>query len=185
MKKLFAVAVIIFVCNAVLPPAVLAQKHSKSKGAEKLQKIMVPDSSAEEMPIPDPAGLVSDFGNVFTPGQRDTLSAIINTFKDSTKDEIAIIAWDTLHLIPEDFPAYIKKIGDDWQLGEENKNNGIIIAFSAQLKRIRIHNVNGGLGEKDSYDIIHKIMSPYFANKSYYAGTLAALQAVIKKLNSE
>ena len=147
-----------------------AQKKSKSKKEPKEIKEQVPDTSAEDMPVPDPAGLVSDFGNVLTPGQEDTLNMIIQTFKDSTKDEIAIIAWDTLHLVPEDMDAYVHKIGQAWEIGEAGKGNGVIIAISVQLRKIKIESVTGGLNEKDTWQIVHKIMLPDFMNKNYYIG---------------
>ena len=161
-----------------------SKKKSKKTAMPHMPKIIIPDTTAEDMPIPEPTGLVSDFGNVLTQGQEDTLTAIIKTFHDSTKDEIMIVAWDTLHLVPEDMDAYVHKIAGNWQIGEENKINGIIIAYSVQLRKIRVESVTGGLTEKESWEVVHKIMLPYFANKNYYGGTLAGLNAVIKKLNA-
>src|ERR1700754_735379 len=110
MKKIIIFAGLIFCAGVLFSNHAEAQKKSKSKKEPKEIKEQVPDTSAEEMPVPDPTGLVTDFGNVFTPGQRDTLNLIIQDFKDSTKDELAIIAWDTLHLVPGDMEAYIRKI---------------------------------------------------------------------------
>lgn len=160
-----------------------SKKKSKSKFAE--PKIVIPDTSAEDMPVPEPIGLVSDFGNVYTQGQEDTLTAMIKAFHDSTKDEIVIVAWDSLHLVPEEMDFYVHKLSDDWQIGEKDRNNGIIIAISVNLRKIRIESVTGGLTEKESWEIVHKIMLPQFANKNYYGGTLLGLMAVIRKLNSE
>ncbi len=163
---------------AVVPES--KKKPKKSNGFQ--PKINVPDTSGEDMPVPEPLGLISDFGNLFSPGQEDTLNAMIKTFKDSSQDEIAIIAWDTLHLVPEDFDGYVKKIGEEWEIGEKDKGNGVIIAFSVQLRKIKIVNITGGLNDKDAFDIVHKILLPYFMQKNYYPGTILALQAVMKKL---
>ena len=162
-------------------------KNSKKKNKSKFVelKIVIPDTTAEDMPVPEPTGLVSDFGNVFTQGQEDTLTAMIKAFHDSTKDEIMIVAWDTLHLVPEEMDNYIHKIAKAWEIGEENRNNGILIAFSVQLRKIRVESATGGLTEKESWEVVHKIMLPLFAQKNYYAGTLQGLMSVIRKLNSE
>ncbi len=185
MRKLFFLGVSISLAAILIPVAASAQKHSKKPKAPVEEKIVVPDSTAEELPVPDPVGLVSDFGNVFTPGQEDTLSAIIKILKDSTKDEIAIVAWDTLHLVPQEMDAYVHKLTEAWEIGEKNKTNGIIIAFSVQLRKIKIENSTGGLSDKEAWDIVHKTMLPYFAQKNYYGGTLMGLQAVIKILQTE
>ncbi|MEJ7611148.1 MAG: TPM domain-containing protein [Ferruginibacter sp.] len=185
MKKIIFLAFLFSTAACFLPEAVLAQKKSKKPKPPVEEKIVIPDSTAEELPVPDPIGLVSDFGNVFTPGQEDTLSAIIKTLKDSTGDEIAIVAWDTLHLVPEEMDAYVQKLTEAWEIGEKNKTNGIIIAFSVQLRKIKIENSTGGLTEKEAWQIVHKIMLPYFAQKNFYGGTLMGLQAVIKILKTE
>ena len=185
MKRLFITTFLIFTASLIYSPDATAQKRSKKQKPVPEQITEIPDSTAEELPIPDPTGLVSDFGNVFTAGQEDTLSLIIKTFKDSTQDEIAIVAWDTLHLVPEDWEPYVQKLSESWDVGEKNRGNGIIIAFSVQLRKIKIQNATGGLTAKDSWDIVHKIMLPYFAAKNYYAGTLKGLTAVINKLKTE
>lgn len=177
-------SLLIFSACMLLGTNATAQKGSKKKEPKEI-KPQIPDTSAEDMPVPDPTGLVSDFGNVLTQGQEDTLNLIIQNFKDSTKDEIAIIAWDTLHLVPEDMDAYVHKIGQAWEIGEAGKGNGIIIAFSVQLRKIKIESVTGGLNEKDTWQIVHKIMLPDFANKNYYLGVRRGLAAVMAKLNEE
>lgn len=185
MRKFYLPALLFFTAFLFFTPAAIAQKRGKKQKPAIEQREIVPDSSAEELPVPDPIGLVSDFGNLFSPGREDTLSAIIRSFKDSTQDEIAIAAWDTLHLIPGDMDAYVRKVTEAWDVGEKGKGNGIVIAFSVQLRKIRIENATGGLTEKEAWDIVHKVMLPYFAVKDYYTGTLKGLQAVIKKLNAE
>ena len=184
MKKIFAVSCLLFAGILFFPANLAAQKHSKSSKKEK-QVIAEPnydDSTAEELPVPDPTGLVSDFGHIFTKGQNDTLSAIIKTFKDSTQDEIAIVAWDTIHLGPGQMAAYTKKLAEAWDIGEKNKGNGIVIAIALNLREIKIINSTGGLTDEDAYKIVHKIMLPYFMNKNYYGGTMQGLNAVRKKL---
>ena len=185
MKRIFFTASLFFSACLLYSPEITAQKHLKKQKPVTEQKGEIPDSTAEELSVPDPTGLVSDFGNVFTKGQKDTLSGIIKIFKDGMQDEIAIVAWDTLHLVPEDWDAYIHKLTESWDIGEKNKTNGIVIAFSVQLRKIRIENATGGLTTKDSWDIVHKIMLPYFAAKNYYTGTLKGLTAVITKLKTE
>ncbi len=182
MKKLYQTGVVFLFATILSATPSIAQKKIKKSQTPIEQKEVVPDSSAEELPIPDPIGLVSDFGNLFTPGQEDTLSEMIRNFKDSTQDEIAIAAWDTLHLIPSDMDAYVTRVTEAWDVGDKGRGNGIVIAFSVQLRKIRILNATGGLTDKDSREIVHKIMLPYFAAKDYYRGTLMGLQAVIKKL---
>lgn len=185
MRKICLPALLFFAAFVFFNPSAIAQKRTKKQKPLIEQKEAIPDSTAEELPVPDPIGLVSDFGNLFTPGQEDTLTGMIKKFKDSTQDEIAIVAWDTLHLVPEDMDAYVHKLTEAWDVGEKNKGNGIVIAFSVQLRKIRIENATGGLTDKDAWEIVHKIMLPYFAVKDYYKGTVQGLKAVIKKLTVE
>lgn len=185
MRKFCLPAFLFFAAFIFFTPEAFAQKKNKKQKTFTEQKEIIPDSSAEELPVPDPIGLVSDFGNLFTPGQEDTITAIIRNFKDSTQDEIAIAAWDTLHLIPAEMDAYVRKVTGAWDVGEKGKGNGIVIAFSVQLRKIKIENATGGLTEKEAWEIVHKVMLPYFAVKDYYGGTVKGLQAVIRKLTGE
>ena len=184
MKKLFTRSCLLFAALLFFSSNGFAQKHSKNskKDTHLIAEPNYDDSTAEELPVPDPTGLVSDYGHIFTKGQNDTLAAMIKTFNDSTKDEIAIVAWDTLHLAPGEMTAYTKKLAEAWDIGEKGKGNGIVIALALNLKEIKIINSTGGLTDEDAYKIVHKIMLPYFMIKNYYGGTTQGLNAVMKKL---
>jgi len=186
MKKILLFTCLFTAAGIMLPSFAHAQKHSK-KNKKETVAVAEPDyddSTAEELPVPDPTGLVSDYGHVFTQAQNDTLSAIIKTFKDSTKDEIAIVAWDTIHLGPGEMTAYIKKLAEAWEIGDKGRGNGIVIAIALNLKEIKIINSTGGLTDEDAYKIVHKTMLPYFIAKNNFGGTLMGLKAVINRLQA-
>lgn len=135
--------------------------------------------------IPEQLGFVSDYGFIFTPEQRDTLTRKIRPFYDSTNTVIAIATWDMIDLFEEGFDHYLYRTLNAWHPGEPETNNIIIIGFCKRLQKFRIFTGKGverKLTDKESDVIMKKIIVPEFKTGNYYGGIKKALDAIIKTL---
>ena len=71
---------------------------------------------------------------------------------------------------------------------QKNKNNGILIAISMDLKRVRIQN---GLGiekiitNSETKQIIDEIFIPNFQKGEYFTGIQSTILELIKKLEEK
>lgn len=137
----------------------------------------------------EPLGWVSDFENVFTASQVQTLDSIINHHSLEKGNQVAIVTLNldsnSIHSLKE-FEELTFLLFNQWGVGQKKLNNGVGIIFSRNLRMIRIEVGKGPtlkLTDEESKSIIDNTITPAFKKSGYYQGTLAGLQEVIKEIN--
>ena len=136
--------------------------------------------------LPTPKNYVSDYDNLFTPQQEDSLNDLINLFEKQTTNQIAIVSFDTAMVTKQNFEELTLRLGNAWGVGDKNKKNGILIGICAGYKKIRIQNGKGIekiLSDSATKNIIDSNFIPYYKKADYYSGTLNGVKAIIQKLH--
>ena len=136
----------------------------------------------------EPLGWVSDFENVFTPTQIQTLDSIILDHGLEKGNQIAIVTLDldsnSIHSLGE-FKELSLLLFNQWGIGQKNLDNGVGIIFSRKLKMIRIEVGKGltlKLTEQEARSIIDNVIIPDFRKSDYYQGILNGLQEAINEI---
>ncbi len=135
-----------------------------------------------------PQGWISDFEHVFTPDEIKTLDSLITQHKKETSNEIAVVTLSldsTIIRTINDFEQFSLALFKAWGVGEKNKNNGVGILLSTQLRKVRIevgYGLENKLMDDEAKKIIDEIMLPHFKNGDYFTGIKAGLEAVLKEI---
>ncbi len=144
------------------------------------------DSMSGQAPliaIPDSKGYINDRAHTFSAEEIKKLRAYMVSQKmDST--QITVLTISTIQPF-DSLEQLANTYADVWELGKE-KNNGVLIIFSAELKKSRIQ-VGDGIAARFTPEVLKTIdnaMIPEFVNKKYYEGTLKALQLISKQLKN-
>ena len=135
--------------------------------------------------LPKNTGWVSDFENIFSTGQENSLDSILSAFEKKTTIEIAIITIPEIMTTAENFDNLVVQISNYWGLGKKDKNNGILIGVSKGLRSIRISNglgIESILTDEQTKKIIENTIIPNFKVENYYQGTLKGIEEIIKNL---
>lgn len=135
--------------------------------------------------IPKPIGFVNDFEHLFSAQEVIQLETIISKHQQKSSNQICIVTLDSTYIHKIDFDTFVFQLHNTWGIGEKVKNNGIVIAVSKQLKKVRINNgygIEAIFTNEQAKIIIEKIMIPQFKNGQFYEGTRNGLLAVIKQL---
>ena len=136
--------------------------------------------------LPAPQNYVSDYENLFTPQQEDSLNHLINLFEKQTTNQIALVSFDTTMVTKQNFEELTLRLANAWGIGDKDKQNGILIGICAGYKKIRIQNGKGIekiLSNQATKNIIDSSFIPYFKAANYFSGTLNGVKAIIQKLN--
>ena len=148
------------------------------------EKVVQPTSS---FPV-KPEGWVSDFERILTQAQINYLDSMIDLHQNETTNQIAIVtsALDTSVIkSEEDFNNYSLSLFNEWGVGTKEKDNGVGILISMNLKRIRIE-IGKGLVTKftneESKKIIDSVIVPEFRKAEYFAGISKGLDAIIERI---
>jgi uncharacterized protein len=131
--------------------------------------------------LPQPTGqLVSDFADMLTPNEEQTLERKLKLFNDSSSTQVAIVIETSLD--GEDVFDYSYRLAQKWGIGQDAKNNGILIFISKNDKKIRIQTGTGAEGflpDALCKRIIESIIKPAFKEGKYYAGLNGATNKII------
>lgn len=144
-------------------------------------------SLAQEIPAqPNPPRMVNDFVMKLKPNELSALEQKLRGYRDSTSTEIAIvIVKNTGESDPYD---YAMKIAKTWGVGAKDKNNGVVLLWATETRKIRIvtgRGIEGALPDAICKRIINTIIIPNFKEGLWFQGLDEATTEMIKRANGE
>ena len=143
-------------------------------------------ASSEDVQIPAPQGLVSDFAGVIDQPTRQQLTLLLQELKDKTGAEIAIVTVETPQ--PLTVFDYAMKIAEAWKPGAKGKDNGVVFLIATKDHKMFIvtgYGVEGVLPDGKVGEIQDEYIVPYFKRGDYARGILAGAQVMADLIAKE
>lgn len=135
---------------------------------------------------PKPATLVTDYTNTLSPGDKQQLENKLDAYNDSTSTQIAVVI---MHSVGEyDIADYGQKLGRAWGIGQQGKNNGIVLLVALDDHKVTIqtgYGAEGAVTDINTNEIIDNDIKPHFRQKDYYGGLDAATDDLMKLMKGE
>jgi uncharacterized protein len=129
--------------------------------------------------IPANDGWVTDLGGFLTPQQEAALETLMESYKQGSGQEIALLTVPDLgRRSPE---AYALEAARQWGLGEKEKNNGALLLVARAERKVRIEvgrGLEGTITDAISGRIIRRVISPEFKKGNFYQGLRAGIEAM-------
>ncbi len=141
-------------------------------------------SASEDTIFPIPVGFVNDFDNVLSDEQETTLLGLVKQHEIETSNQIVIVTLTSIQDY-EGLESYSLDLANNWGIGQEDKDNGVLIAVYMKDRRIWIQNGNGimdKLTDDETLQIIKKIIVPEFKKNDYFIGFQKGINAIIEEL---
>ncbi|MFD1161091.1 TPM domain-containing protein [Hwangdonia seohaensis] len=133
--------------------------------------------------FPLPIGYVSDYEKIFSERQISHLTKLIIDYEQKTTREIAIVTISSIEPY-ENVKDYATDLANEWKIGKPEKDNGLIILFSKNLRQIRIA-TGTGTEQKLTDEICKKVIDstivPEFKKGKYYNGIESGLKELMKR----
>lgn len=128
--------------------------------------------SQKEIPKkPYPPQLVNDYVGLLSQTEINSLERKLVAYNDSTSTQIAVIIENSLE--GDDVVDYCQRLAEGWGIGQEGKDNGVLIYVAFADRKLRIHTgygVEGFLTDIMSNRIIDQVLVPAFRKGKYYDG---------------
>ena len=142
---------------------------------------------AQDIPIkPNPPRLVNDLAMKLAPNELQSLEQKLRNYNDSTSTQITIvIVKNTGESDPYD---YAIKLAKDWGVGQKDKNNGLVLLWATETRKLRIvtgRGIEATITDAVSKRIINTILKPYFQAGKYYQGLDEATSEIMKRASGE
>ncbi|MBX2827011.1 MAG: TPM domain-containing protein [Flavobacteriaceae bacterium] len=132
--------------------------------------------------FPEPLGYVSDYENVFTPIQKNRLEERLSNYEAETSREIAVVTIASTSPY-NNINDYATDLGNEWGVGKEDINNGLLIVLCKNSREIRISTGYGtekSLTDSICQRVIDKTMIPYFREGNYFDGIDVGLDELMQ-----
>lgn len=148
--------------------------------------ITLPISFAQTtITYPEPK-YVSDYANILTPEQENTLLERVLAFERETSNEIAVLIVRTT--APETIEQYSIHVTDKWKVGKEDKDNGILFTIAIDDRAMRLEigqGLEGAIPDLSATKILDYYAKPQFREGNYYEGINNALDIVMASAKGE
>ncbi|MDZ7898695.1 MAG: TPM domain-containing protein [Arcicella sp.] len=149
--------------------------------------VLFTKTNAQDIPAkPNPPRLVNDFVMKLNPNELQSLEQKLRGYADSTSTQITIvIVKNTGDSDPYD---YAIKLAKDWGVGQASKNNGLVLLWATETRKLRIvtgRGMEATITDAISKRIINTILKPYFQAGQYYQGLDEATSAIIRRASGE
>ncbi len=137
-------------------------------------------------PKPDPPRLVNDLANQLNPSERQMLEQKLIAYNDSTSSQIVIVTVPTLG----DYPIadYAFKLGTEWGVGQKGKNNGIVLLWAPNERKIFIatgYGLEGAIPDAIAKRIVSQVITPRFKAGQFAQGLNDGVDMIFKYATGE
>lgn len=139
---------------------------------------------------PRPDRLVNDYAGVLTDAQREGMERMLVAFDDSTSNQIAVLFVDDLG--GYDIASYAVEVGEQWQVGRKEYDNGIVVVVKPKRGNARGevfisvgYGLEGAVPDAVANRIVDRVMIPRFAAGDYYGGVNDALVLLMRLASGE
>lgn len=139
-----------------------------------------------EFQVPALTAPVMDLANVIPARQEEMLNQLLRDFNSRGKAQLTILTLDSLN--GQSIEDASIKITDQWKLGTEKKDNGILFLIVPQERKVRIEvgqGLEGVIPDVVAKRILADVARPYFKKGLYAEGIYSATTQVLKIVDHE
>lgn len=132
---------------------------------------------------PNYSNYINDFADILTSQQEEQLNLKIYNYDKQTTNQIAVAIIRSLE--GDTIENYSIHLADLWKPGQKEKDNGVLMLFAMDDRKIRIEvgmGLEGDLTDLESKKIIDNTISPEFKQQKYFEGIDKGIDATINAI---
>jgi len=136
--------------------------------------------------IPYLTGRVNDNAQILSESAKELLSEKLKAHEDRTTNQVVVLTIPSLQ--GESIEDYSNRVFNEWKLGQQDRDNGILIVVVPDERRMRIevgYGLEGTMTDLMAGRIIREIMTPRFREGDYDGGITEGALAVISVLEGQ
>lgn len=129
---------------------------------------------------------VNDFAEVMTEDDTNTVCAKGVALQEQTTAQAVIVTVSSLD--GEEISDYALRLGREWAVGDDDKDNGIVILFSESDREIYIavgYGLEGALPDSKTGRIIDTYGIPYFSKDDFSSGLVSVYNSIVNEIYIE
>jgi uncharacterized protein len=148
--------------------------------------LLVPCISSAQVAVPQLVGLVTDQTGTLTTEQRSTLEQSLTAFEARNGTQLAVLIIPTTQ--PEVIEQYALRVAEQWKLGRQKVDDGVILVVAKDDRTLRIevgYGLEGALSDIVSKRIISDTIVPLFKQGDFYGGLQSGVEQIMRVVDGE
>lgn len=141
----------------------------------------------DKLPVPDqPQSWVNDYAGVFSSAEASALDQKLNEFEYRSSTQIFVVTIDNNGGYAASDLS--QRIGERWGVGQEGKDNGLLVLLDMQVNDVYIstgYGLEEYIPDGTASRIIENEIIPNFRNGEFYAGVDSATNVMISLLDGK
>jgi uncharacterized protein len=136
--------------------------------------------------VPELASPVTDLTGTLTPDQSSALDAKLRAFAQARGSQVAVLIVPTTR--PEEIEQYSIRVVEQWRLGREKVDDGVLLLVARDDRRVRIevgYGIEGALPDATANRIIQQDVLPSFKRGDYYDGINTGVDRIMRVIEGE
>lgn len=130
-----------------------------------------------------PRGFVNDFVGVLNTDEAAALEAKLGEYERATGNEVAVV---TIPSLGGDYiEHYAVKLFEEWKVGKEGENNGLLLLVAIDDRKLRIevgYGLEPRMPDSVASSIIEQVMVPKLREQDYAQAIIAGTDAILSVL---
>lgn len=142
--------------------------------------------AAEVIP-PVPARYFNDYANVVPASVANQLNTKLEDFEKTTGDQVVVAVFPKMES-DSSIDDYTVRVARAWQVGQKNKNNGVVLFVFVQNHQMFIqvgYGLEGALPDALAKQITEYEIKPHFKSGDYAGGLVAGVNAILAATQHE
>ena len=148
--------------------------------------LLVPCISSAQVSVPPFVGHVTDQTGTLTTEQRSTLEQSLTAFEARNGTQLAVLIIPTTQ--PEVIEQYALRVAEQWKLGRQKVDDGVILVVAKDDRTLRIevgYGLEGALSDIVSKRIISDTIVPLFKQGNFYGGLQSGVEQIMRVVDGE
>ncbi len=116
-------------------------------------------------------GYVNDFADLITAGDKAEITRYASELEKKTTAQVAVVTVKSTR--PETIQGFSVRLFDKWKIGQEGKDNGVLILVAVNDRKAWIttgYGLEGAIPDAVANRIVRETMIPYFKRGDFSAG---------------
>lgn len=142
------------------------------------------EAASDEFVIPGYTGYVNDASGILNPTIVSELEELLVTFAESGNGEIAVLTLPTIE--PYTIEEFGIRLADEWKVGDEELDNGIILIVVTEDREVRIevgHGSEAYVTDARAGQILDEVTVPQLKTGDWDAAVAKTVVVLINELN--
>lgn len=139
-----------------------------------------PIPSTGKFVVPAIQGPVTDVARILSAQEKSALADKLRRYKAASGHEIAILVVPSLADQPDEDVAFA--VARTWRLGDEKRDDGVLLLWAVQERKIRIEagrGAEGDIPDATAWQIIETQIRPSFKESRWFDGLNAGIDGII------